>query len=457
MSRRAPLADVLAALDDRGLPTAEIYAKRGRARVLELTPRGTTSSVFREEGWAVRASDDRRSFMASATGRPDPRGPGGAWPEADGEALELPGPETRRGVASPGAWREPADLDAPLVGEREGVHLLASLASELERELPGARLLGATLADGGSEVEIVNSLGVGVEHRNRAAHLRAEAAILGPSAEAVVEVVVREARRIDPRALARRLADRLMVAREGRAPERDRAVVLLAPVVVARLIEGLLPLLMGPRGFELAARLEDRQGRFASTALTVRDDGRFPGGAFAAPADGEGVPTGEVTLIEEGRYRQPLLSWRELDRHDAGERSGPGARPGAERSTGCARRPSWRDLPRRAPGHLHVVPDPEVSVRALLGRMARGYYLIDADGPGGFDFEAGRFSLPVVGFAVEGGVAASPIAGVRLTGGLGTLLRGVEAVGRDLLFQPAAGGLVGSPTLLVSGLEIQPR
>lgn len=457
MSRGNPLADVLAALDDRGLPVAEVYAKRGRSRVLELTPRGTTSSVLREEGWAVRASDDRRSLMASATGPPDPRGPGGAWPDADGEALDLPGPDACGGASTSADWREPVDLDAPLVGEREGVHLLASLASELEREIPGARLVGATLADGASEAEIVNSLGLSVAYRNRAAHLRAEAAILGPGVQAVVEVVAREARRVDPRALARRLADRLTVARDGRTPERDRSVVLLAPVVMVRLLEGLLPLLMGPRGFELAARLEDRQGRFASTALTVRDDGRLSGGPFAAPADGEGVPTGEVTLIDEGRFRQPLLSWRQVDRHDAGGRGGSGARPGTERSAGCARRPSWRDLPSPAPSHLHVAPDPDVSVRVLLGRMARGYYLLDADGPGSFDFEAGRFSLPVVGLAVESGVATSPVAGALLTGGLGALLRGVEAVARDLHFQPAAGGLIGSPTLLVSGLEIQPR
>lgn len=453
MSRQAPFGEVLAELARRGLPTAEVYAKKGRSRLLELTPRGTTSSVFREEGWTVRASDDRRSLMASGTGRPSPDGPGGAWPEADGEAFDLPAPDALGGAKSAGTWREPADLDAPLVGEREGVHLLASLAAALERELPGARLLQATLADGASEVEIVNSLGLHAEHRNRAAHLRAQAAVVDPPSDAAVEVVAREARRIDPRALARRLADRLAVAREGRPPERDRSPVLVSPTVAARLVEGLLPLLMGPRGFDLATRLEDRNGRFASPTLAVRDDGRFPGGPFAAPADGEGLPTGAVTLIEEGKYRQPLLSWRQVGDHESRE----GGRSWTERATGCSRRPSWRDLPRPAPSHLHVVPNEETSVRSLLERMVRGYYLLDTDGAGSFDYEEGRFSLPVVGFVVDGGAAAAPVANARLSGALGALLRGVEAVGRDLLFQPVAGGLVGSPTLLLRGLEMGPR
>lgn len=451
--RKSPrLAEVLDALERRGMARAEVYAKRGRSRILELTPRGTFSSAHREEGWAARAGDDRRSLFAAGTGRPDPKGPGGGWPEADGDGLELPGPESPGAGRAPDRWREPADLEAPLVGEREGLTLLAALASDLESELPGARLLRATLVDGASEVELASSRGLAAGHRNRAAHLRAEAAILDPPATAVVETVVREARSVDPRALARRLADRLTMARDGASPERDRSAMLLAPAVAVRLMEGLLPLLVGPRGFELAGRLEDRQGRFAAPALTVRDDGRLEGAPLAAPVDGEGVPTAPVTLIEAGRFRQSLLSWRDAaEETDVGRR----AREEGARPTGCMRRPSWRDVPRPGPTHLHVVPDPEVSVRSLVESVARGYYLLDPDGPGSFDFEAGRFAQPVVGLSVDGGAASAPVAGARLTGGIGTLLRGVEAVGRDLAFQPAAGGLLGAPTLLVSGLEIE--
>ncbi len=465
------LSRVLEALDGRGLPMAEVFAKRGRSRSVELTARGTLASIHREEGWAVRAGDDRRSLMAAATGRPDPHGPPGGWPEADGDALELPGPERVRS-AGRSPWRMPADLEAPLVGEREAVQILAVLATSLEEELPGARLLKATLTDGASEVEVANSLGVEAAYRTRAAFLRAEAAIpggVGGSGRAVaaaVETVVREARRIEPRALARRLADRLLVGRDGRPPERDRVAMMLAPAVVVRLLEGLLPLFVGPQGTELAARQEDRQGRFASVRLTVRDDGRFEGGPLVAPADGEGVPTGEITLVEAGSYRQPLLAWNQCR---PGGRSGGGGRRRGDgdggrdrasaerpRAIGCSRRASWRDRPSPAPSHLYVAPAPDVPVRSLLAGLARGLYLLDADGAGRFDFEGGRFELPVVGFAVDGGAASHPVAGARLTGSIGALLRGIEGVGRDLTFLPVGGGLLGAPTLLVTDLEILP-
>ncbi|HSL83869.1 MAG TPA: hypothetical protein VLF66_13930, partial [Thermoanaerobaculia bacterium] len=132
-----PVARVLDALAGRGLPVAEVYAKRGRSRVVEETPGGLTVSYHREEGWAVRAGDDRRSLFAAGTGRPDPGGPGGAWPEADGDALALPDPGALD-LAEPPPFRDPAELDAPLLGEREAVGLLATLREELARELRGA-------------------------------------------------------------------------------------------------------------------------------------------------------------------------------------------------------------------------------------------------------------------------------------------------------------------------------
>jgi hypothetical protein len=106
------LGEVLAALAARGLPVAEVYAKRGRSRVVEEGPAGVSVSYLREEGWAARAGDDRRSLFAAGTGPPDPAGPGGSWPEADGDALALPDPGALDLGAAP-PWRDPSDFDAP--------------------------------------------------------------------------------------------------------------------------------------------------------------------------------------------------------------------------------------------------------------------------------------------------------------------------------------------------------
>jgi PmbA protein len=156
--------------------------------------------------------------------------------------------------------------------------------------------------------------------------------------------------------------------------------------------------------------------------------------------DGEGVPCQEVALIEEGTFRQPLLAWWQV-----GETG--------FLATGCSRRAGWRDLPVPGPTHLYIKPDPKISVASMLQALKTGYYLIDAPGPMLLDVEADSFSLPVLGFAVEAGRATAPVQGARLFGRIGDLLRGIVAVGRDLQFQ-MLDGMIGSPTLLVSGLEV---
>lgn len=456
------LGEVLDALAGRGLPVAEVYAKRGRSRVVEESPAGVTVSYLREAGWAARAGDDRRSLFAAGTGLPDPAGPGGAWPEADGAALALPDPEALGLSGEP--WREPPELDAPLLGEREALGLLSTLGEELRAELPAARLLGIRLADGASEWRLASRPGSGsgleASARSRAAYLRVEAALAERrEVAATLELAERSARAFDPRAVARRLADRLAVAARGSAPERDRGELVLAPAAAARLLAALAPLFVGARGAELARRLEDKHGRFAAAAVTVIDDPRLSALALATPADGEGLPTAAVTLVEAGTYRRPLVPWWEAGEARPGRRRGPSsgrARP-APRPAACARRPGWRDLPRPGPSQLYLAPDPEVAPADLLSGVARGYYLLDADGPAAVDLAEGRLSLPVVGFAVERGGAATPLAGAVIEGGIGSFLRGIDAVARDLAFLPVGGALIGAPTLHLTGMEIRRR
>ncbi|HEX5759565.1 MAG TPA: metallopeptidase TldD-related protein, partial [Thermoanaerobaculia bacterium] len=145
-------------------------------------------------------------------------------------------------------------------------------------------------------------------------------------------------------------------------------------------------------------------------------------------------------LVEGGLFRTPLLAWRQAR--------------GGEVRAGCSRRPSWRDLPLAGPTHLYFQPDPKHSVAALLGGIDRGAYLIDTTGAPQIDWSAARFTLSVCGFAVSGGRAAAPLAGARISGNIAALLQGIRAAARDLTFFPG-DGMLGAPTLLVSGLELR--
>lgn len=436
--RPAPiLFEVLDAVERRGLPDVEVYCKRGRSRQLRNGREGTHGTFREEVGWAVRAAAADRALFFAATGAPRADA---AWPEPRPGVLRLP--QGRAGAE----WRPPSDLEAPLVGEIEGLALLQAVSRTLEAELRGAVLLRGVLDDGSSEVEIVSSRGVGAVVRNRSAEVRLWAAApSGVTAE--VSSSAREARHLSPTVLARRLADRLTVKERGEAvTSRDRGAILVAPDVAATLVAALVPLLVGTGraqpGWATLEALADRSGRIGSAALTLIDDGRLAGGLFEAPVDGEGVPTREVVLVEEGILRQPLLPFWEV----------PGAR---QRISGCRLRPGWRDLPETGPTHLYVRPVAGRGVAALLSEVARGYYFIDLAGAPRVDLGAGRVALPVLGFEVRGGRPVRPIRRAWLAAGVGPLLRGVQGAARDLTFVPVAGGAVGSPSLLLSGLEVR--
>lgn len=412
---------------------AEVYSKRGRSRRVEAGGGAARAMLAVEEGWAVRAGGPRGAFFLSGTGQPPVAGP---WPAPAGAALRLPP------ALAGDPWRAPNQLDAPLLGESEGRALLDSIERELQAEMPGSKLLSAVIEDGASESLLISSEGARAAWRQRVAWLRAEAA--HGAARAAVEIVERTAHGFRPAALARRLADRLHVLVGGRPATRDRGAFLLAPPVGARLLEGLLPALVGPPAVPRLTALGDSRGRVGAEVLTLIDDGRLPGGALAAAVDGEGSPTRRIVLIEHGVARQPLLAWFEA------EGKTPAGRP-----SGCVHRPSWRDVPRPGPTHLFIEPREDVAVTDLLAAVTRGYYLLDATGSARFDFDADRFSLPVCGFSVQAGRAVAPVAPAVLAGAITALLANLEGVARDLAFLPL-DGLLGSPTLLVQGLELRP-
>lgn len=436
---RAPtqtLYDVLDAVERRGLPDVEVYCKRGRSRRVR-TGKESSNAIMREEmGWAVRAGNGERSLHFAATGTPCPDV---AWPQPRHGPLRLP---AARPVSD---WRAPSDLEASLIGEVEGYGLLEAVAGALQAEHPAAVLLRGIVEDGSSEVEIASTGGMAWVHRNRSAEIRLWAASRdGVQIHAVA--AAREARRLSPKALARRLVDRLVVKERGdEITTRDRGEILIAPEVGAALLAAVAPLLLrggpGEVGWEALEELADQSGRIGGRALTLVDDGRLSGGLFEAPVDGEGVPTREVVLLEEGVLRQPLLPfWEE---------GGP-----RRQTSGCRLRPGWRSLPETGPTHLYLRPTAGLAVATLLEEVARGYYFIDVVGSPRIDLPGRRLALPVSGFEVRGGRPMRPIRRAWLAGGLGPLLRSIQATARDLTFFPFAGA-IGSPSVLLAGLEVR--
>lgn len=432
MSARAPDPDLISrVLSSTGCDLAEVYLKQGRTRRYSLDREREIVADSKESGWAVRASTNRGSLFACGTGDIESVD---SWPEPDGYPLGLPEPQRKA------RWQVPSGTDTPLASEGE-MRALASSVGRAITDSTTARIEHLSIDDGFSESRIGNSHGLLADWRLRGAALSVVASG-GPRREALVDLswVGRSVSQIPARRLAQRIADLLSLQLEGRSISRDRSEVVMAPPVVCRLIAGLRPLTDSRTCDDLVQALGGA-GRLASESWTLIDDGGLEGGPLSSPVDGEGSPTRSVTLVEEGAFVQPLLGWRD-------------ERPGC-RSGGCSRRDSWRDQPVVATSHLYLKPDETVRATDLLSDLSRGYYLLDSAPAPELDFGGDRFSLEVAGFEILGGTARSPIRSVRLTGKVSALLGGLRQVARDLTFHPTPGGLVGSPTVRIAGLELR--
>ena len=425
--------ELVSRLRGDGHAVAEVLVKQGRTRRSELSAQGPVSVLTVEAGWAVRAGGAAGSFFSCGTGKPPLTR---AWPSATGGPLRLPEAEQIP------EWTPDAGIEAPLLVEGEAKGLVDGISRELGLQLSGARLLRAVLDDGSSETHLTSSREIEVGYRSRLATLHLEA-VLGAEAKTrtVMRLAQREARAFQPRAVARRLADSLSVRAGDSGPQRERGEMVLGPTVGARLLPALAPLWLGPEAESRAAALTDRHDRLGSAKLTIVDNGRLAGGALEAPVDGEGMPTRRLVIVEQGRFLQPLVDWRQ-------------AEGSIWRAVGCTRRAGWRDLPQPGLSHLHIEPDEKVAATDLIGAVARGFYLLDTLGPVRIDFDADRFAVPVCGFGLVQGQARETVARSWLCGGVGALLRGIRGVARDLAFIPE-NAMVGAPSLLAGGLELR--
>ena len=250
MMHRDRVADIFRALTAACMNEAEVYLKTGRSRRLGLDLQGRVGGSSFERGWAIRAGGRRSSMFLAGTGLPMGDL---AWPEPDGQPLRLP-PK----VAIPD-WIPPPDLDLPLLAESEAGAFLGSIASALESELPGSRILRGFLEEGSSETSILNTHGLETHFRRRAANLFVEA--VGPwpaSPSCKLSLAERNHSSFQPAAVARRLANQLLLTRQSAAPIRARGEILLSSAVAARVLVSLLPMFMGRDGEMLARQIRNR-------------------------------------------------------------------------------------------------------------------------------------------------------------------------------------------------------
>ena len=238
---------------------------------------------------------------------------------------------------------------------------------------------------------------------------------------------------LDPFRIGREAARRAVAKIGGTRPGTRRADLVLDPEVTGHLLEAFHPVLAADSVLKGKSILAGRVGqKVGSAAVSLVDDGRFPGGDRTFPFDAEGIPTRRTSLIEGGVLKGYL--------HNTYTALKMGLQ-----STANATRSSYMSPPRIGPTTLYLVPSTSPR-EEVLAQVEEGFYISEVMGLHTVDPITGEFSLGAAGHGLRRGEILPPVTGVGIAGSILEVLAGIAAVGSDLRLLP--GGTAGSTTLV---------
>jgi PmbA protein len=216
----------------------------------------------------------------------------------------------------------------------------------------------------------------------------------------------------------------------------QKASVIFDPDVARSLIGGIIAAINGERVLQGASFLKDYLDKpFASSLLTIIDDGTRPRGLASSPFDGEGVPTMKNILVQNGVLKSFIYNTK------AAKRAGV-------KSTGNASRGGFSSLPGIGTHNVYLEAGkntPEEIIKATK----KGLFLKEVTGYG-IDSVNGNFSGGATGFWIVDGKIMHPVKGVTIAGKALDILNGIDMMGNDLDMNQT----FSAPTFRVSEMQI---
>jgi PmbA protein len=216
----------------------------------------------------------------------------------------------------------------------------------------------------------------------------------------------------------------------------QRAAVIFDPDVASSLLGGIIAAINGERVLQGASFLKDHLNKqFASSLLSIIDDGTRNRSLGSAPFDGEGVQTMKNTLVQNGILKSFIYNTK------VAKRAGV-------KSTGNASRGGFTSLPGIGTHNVYLEAGKH-SKEEILASTKKGLLLKEVTGYG-IDSVSGNFSGGASGFWVENGKIVSPVKGVTIAGKAFDILNGIDMMGNDIDMNRT----FASPTFRVAEMQI---
>jgi PmbA protein len=238
----------------------------------------------------------------------------------------------------------------------------------------------------------------------------------------------------DAAAIGRLAGERAVTRLDPARPATARMPVVYDPRVASSLLGHLVGAVNGASVARGTSFLKDRMGqRILPPGIAVIDDPRRRRGLRSRPFDGEGTPTRQLVIVDDGI----LASWV-LDGRSA-RQLGLKTTGHAGRGTGGPPSPSTTNL---------YLTGGTLGPAELMADIKEGLYVTELIGMG-VNGLTGDYSRGAAGFMIRDGALAEPVAEITIAGNLLEMFAHLAAA-NDLRFRRATD----APTLRVESMMV---
>ena len=236
---------------------------------------------------------------------------------------------------------------------------------------------------------------------------------------------------IDARTFGRKIAEKTISLLHGKTINTGVYEGVLTPQAVCDLLGILTGSFLAENCYKEKTRLKDKvDSQCFSDKLRIMDSGLVGMDAFSF--DGEGVPSSETIVVEDGYFKGFLYDTYYGTKYRV-ESTGNSIRSGVAEPPRCGTRGTY------IAGGTRDVAD----------EITNGIIIEELMGTHTANPITGDFSLGAAGFICKNG-ERNPFQGVIFSGNVFDVLNSVKEVGNDLKFYGASG----APSLYVEGIKI---
>ncbi len=198
------------------------------------------------------------------------------------------------------------------------------------------------------------------------------------------------------------------------------APVVFDPRAGVTFLRGIAGAINGDTVYKKSSFLVDMMDqKIGSDLVTILDDGLLNKGLGSASVDDEGVPAQTKVIVDKGVLKSYL--------YDTST-----AKKAGTVSTGSARRGSYERRPGIGTSNFYLQKG-QMSPKEIISSVKNGFYVMSTIGQAA-NVVTGDFSVGATGVWITNGEPAQPVARVTIAANMLDMLKNIDAVGKDLVF-----------------------